>query len=99
MMYFRIYGVRQNFYAFNFYRNTNLDDKIFDSSLSSMAAVKAEDVRVSFLCVDDLNVHHQEWLGSPTTSIMVLQPLTSQLCLVMISWLARPMHVVEHLTS
>ena len=33
-----------------------------------MAAVKAEDVRASFLFVGDLNGHHQEWLGSTTTN-------------------------------
>ena len=66
-----------------------------------MAAVQAEDVRASFLFVGDLNGHHQEWLGSATTNIvMVLQPLTLRLCPVVISWLsARPMHVVEYLTS
>ena len=29
---------------------------------------QAEDVRVSFLIVGDLNGHHQEWLGSRTTN-------------------------------
>ena len=33
-----------------------------------MAAVKAEDVRASFLFVGDLNGHHQERLGSATTN-------------------------------
>ena len=33
-----------------------------------MVAVQAEDVRASFLFVGDLNVHHQEWLGSTTTN-------------------------------
>ena len=33
-----------------------------------MAAVKAGDVRASFLCVGDLNGHHQEWLGSTTAN-------------------------------
>ena len=33
-----------------------------------MAAVQAEDIRVSFLFVGDLNGHHREWLGSTTTS-------------------------------
>ena len=31
-----------------------------------MAAVKAEDVRASFLFAVHLNGHHQEWLGSRT---------------------------------
>ena len=33
-----------------------------------MAAMKAEDVRVSFLFVGYLNGHHQEWLVSTTTN-------------------------------
>ena len=47
----------------------DLDHRIFDFSLTSMAAVQAEDVRASFLFVGDLNGHHlQEWLGSTTTN-------------------------------
>ena len=61
-----------------------------------MAAVQADHVRASFLFVGDLNGHHQEWLGSQPQIVIVLQPLTAQLCLVATSWLsARPMHVVE----
>ena len=33
-----------------------------------MAAVQTEDVRASFLIVDDLNGHHQECLDSTTTN-------------------------------
>ena len=33
-----------------------------------MAAVQAEDVLASFLCVGNLNGHHQEWLDSTTTN-------------------------------
>ena len=59
-----------------------------------MAAVQAEDVRASFLFVGDLNGHHQEWLGSSTTIVMVLRPLTSRLCPVVFSWFsARPIHI------
>ena len=57
--------------------------------------------RASFLFVSNFNGHHQ-YSGCvlrPRT-IMELQPLTSQLSPVTISWLsAQPMHVVEHLTS
>ena len=35
--------------------------------LLTFASVQAEDVRASFLFVDDLNGYHQEWLGSTTT--------------------------------
>ena len=67
MQVFRICGARQNLYVFGLYRNPDLDDRIFDCLLTSMAAVQAEDVRASFLFVSDLNVHHQEWLGSTIT--------------------------------
>ena len=61
-----------------------------------MAAVQCEDVRASFLCVGDLKAYHQKWLGSITTNHHGIAPLTSQLCLVSISWSsARPIHVVE----
>ena len=58
-----------------------------DCLLASMAAVQAEDVRASCRVL------------LPRT-VTLLQPLTSQLSPVAISWLsAQPMHVVEHLTS
>ena len=61
-------GMRQNFYVYSLYFNPDLDDRIFDCLLASMTAVQAEDVRASFLFVCDLNGHHQEWLGSMTTT-------------------------------
>ena len=39
--------------------NPDLDDRIFECLRTSMAAVQAE---------DNLNGHHQEWLGSTTTN-------------------------------
>ena len=68
MLFSRVCGVRQNLYVYSLYRNPDLDDRIFDCLLASMAAVQAEDVRVSFLYVGDLNGHHQELLGSTTTN-------------------------------
>ena len=53
---------------FSLYRNPHLDDWIFEHLLTSMAAVQAEDMRVSFQFVGDLNGHRQEWLGSTTTN-------------------------------
>ena len=61
-------GVRQNLHVNNLYRNPDLDDRIFDFLLASMAEVQAEDVRASFLFVGDLNGHHQEWFFSTTTN-------------------------------
>ena len=49
MLVFRVCGVRQNLYVYSLYRNPDLDDRIFDCLLASMAAVQAEDVRASFL--------------------------------------------------
>ena len=46
--------------------NPNLDDRIFDCLLASMAADQAEDIRASFLFLGDLNDHYQEWMGSTT---------------------------------
>ena len=68
MLVFRVCGLRQNLYVFGLYRNPDLDDRIFDCLLVSMAAEQAEDVCASFLFVGDLNDHHQEWLGSTTTN-------------------------------
>ena len=59
--------MRQNVYVYSLYRNPDLDDRIFDCLLASMASVWAEDVRASFLFVGDLN-SQQKWLGSTTTN-------------------------------
>ena len=40
----------------------------YDCLLTAMAAVQAADARASFLFVDDLNSHYQEWLDSTTTN-------------------------------
>ena len=100
MMIFRVCGVRQNLYVFSLYRNSDLEDRIFDCLLTSTATVQAEDVRGSFIFVCDWNaIIRSGWVLQPQI-VTVLHPLTSQLCLVVTSWLsARPMHVVEHLTS
>ena len=55
MLVFRVCGVRQNLYVYSLYHNPDLDDRIFDCLLASMAAVQAEDVRASFLFVGDVN--------------------------------------------
>ena len=65
---FWVWGVRQNLYMFSLYRNSDLDDRIFDCILASMTAVQAQDIRASFQFVCDLNGHHQEWQGSTTTN-------------------------------
>ena len=46
MLVFKVCGARQNFYVFSLYRNPDqagLDDRIYDSLLTTMAAVKAAD--------------------------------------------------------
>ena len=50
MLFFRVCVVRQNLYVFSFYRNPDLDDRIFDYLLASMAAVQAE-VSVPVSCL------------------------------------------------
>ena len=49
MLVFRVCGVRGNLYVFSLYRNHDLDDRIFDCLLASIAAVQTEDIRASFL--------------------------------------------------
>ena len=68
MLVFRTSGVRQNLYVYSLYHNRDLEDRIFDCSLASMAAMQAEEVRTSLQFVGDLNGHHQKWLGSMTTN-------------------------------
>ena len=68
MLFFSVCGARQNLYVFSLYCNPDLDDRIFDCLLTSMAAVQAEDVCASFLFVGYLNDHHQKRLGSTTTN-------------------------------
>ena len=45
MLVFRVCHVRQNLYVYSLYCNPDLDDRIFDCVLASMAAVQAEDIR------------------------------------------------------
>ena len=71
--------MKQNLYLFSLYCNPDLDGRIVDCLLASMAAVQAEDISASFQFVGDLNGHHQEWLALPPLTIMELLLLTSQL--------------------
>ena len=85
MLVFRVCGVRQNLYVYSLYLDPDLDDRIFDCLLTSMAAVQAEDVRASLLFVGDLNGHHQEWLGSTTTNRHGVAAFDFAMCLVVTS--------------
>ena len=52
MLFFMACGVRQNLYVYSHYRNPDLDDRIFDCLLASMAAVRLRmSVNLSCLCV------------------------------------------------
>ena len=100
MLVFRVRVARQNFYAFSLYRNPDLDDRIYDSLLTAMAAVQAADARASFLFVGDLNCHHQEWLASTTTNrhgVSALHFATVSGCDQLV--IGQLMHVEELLTS
>ena len=68
MQVFRVRDVIKNLYVISLNRNPHLDDRIFYCLLASMAAVQTEDIRATFLFVDDLNCHHQQWMGSTTTN-------------------------------
>ena len=68
MLVFRVCGARQNYYVFSLYCNPDLDDRIYDSLLTAMAAVYAADAHAACLFVGDLNGHHQEWFCSTTTN-------------------------------
>ena len=57
MLVVRVCGLRQNFYVYSLYRNPDLDNRLYDCFLTSMAAAQAEDVRASFLFVGDPNGH------------------------------------------
>ena len=39
MLVFRVCGMRQNLYVYSLYRNPDLDDRIYDCLVASMAAV------------------------------------------------------------
>ena len=60
--------MRQNLYVISLYRNPDIDDRIFECLLASLAALQTEDIHASFLFVGDLNGHHQECLGSTTSN-------------------------------
>ena len=62
----RIPNSSYNFYVFGVYRNPDLWDKIFDCLLTAMAKVQSVNRKASFLCVSDVNAHHEEWFGSST---------------------------------
>ena len=48
MLVFMVCGVRKNLYVFSLYHNPDLDDRIFDCLLASMAAVHTVDICASF---------------------------------------------------
>ena len=65
---------------YSLYRNPDLDDRVFDCLLASMAAVQAEDVRASFLFVVRPLTSQQSlvaisWLSAQPTH--VVEHLTS----------------------
>ena len=60
----RVCSKYNNLYVFSCYRNTDLDDAIFDCLKESMARVQERDPKSCFVFVGDLNVHHREWLQS-----------------------------------
>ena len=56
MLVFTVCDVRQNLCVCSLYCHHDVDDRIFDCLIGSMAAVQAEDVLASFLFVGDLTI-------------------------------------------
>ena len=65
----RICSSSHNSYLFVVYRNLDVSINIFDCLLTAMAKVQSVDRKTSFLFVDNVNAHHEEWLGYSTTQI------------------------------
>ena len=63
MLVFRVCGARQNLYVFSLYRNPDVDDRMFDCLLTSMAAVQAEHVRASLF-------HVCGWFEWPSSGVV-----------------------------
>ena len=86
-------------YVFSLYRNPDLDDRILTVYKHQWLLCRLRIcVPLSSLWMIWMAIR-SGWVLQPQI-VMVLQLLTSQLWLVAISWLsARPMHVMEHLTS
>ena len=82
---FRVCGAIQNFHVFSLYSNLDLEnDRIFDCLLTSRLYAGWGCACLTFLFVDDLTGHHQQWLGSTTTNTAVLTHFHQQvncLCL------------------
>ena len=60
----KVCGRYNNFYLCSVYRNPDLDDKIFDCLLITMAKIQEDDRKASFVFIGDFNAHHREWLNS-----------------------------------
>ena len=51
MLFFRVCGMRLNFYVFSLYSNPDLDNRIFDCLLTTIATVQAEDASKPLSCL------------------------------------------------
>ena len=65
----RICSSSHNFYVFGVYRDLDLSDKISHYLLTAIAKVQSVDRKTSFLFVDDMHTHHEEWPGSSATNL------------------------------
>ena len=100
MLFCRVCDVRHNLYVFSLYRHPDLDDRFFvRTSINVCQADRWMCLPFSCLWVIWMAIIRSGWVLRPWI-VMVLQPLSAQLCPGAISWLlAQPTHVVEHLTS
>ena len=105
ILFYRVCSVWQNLYVQSVLQHSPRwpDFKLFTDIIGCCAGWRCEWLKMwrcdSYLWVIWMACIRSGWVEQPQI-VMVLPPLTSQLCLVVISWLlVRPLHVVEHLTS
>ena len=60
----KVCGKHNNFHLFPVYWNHDVNDRIFDCLLVSMAAIQENDRKPSLVFNGDFNAHHKEWLNS-----------------------------------
>ena len=97
MLVYRDSTARLKFYVCSLYRILDLNDRISECLLTSMAAVQAEDVCSSYLFMGDLN----DWPSSAMVGFYRHGVCGSRLsnCRELSLWLAQLIHAEELLTS
>ena len=89
MLVFRVCGARQNLYVFSLYHNPDLDDRFFYYKLLCRLRMR---VPLSCLRFISMAIIRSGWVRQ-SQIVMVLQPLTSQLCLVCVTTVTRALEL------